>query len=153
MDEPKLFPAWRQAAKEFIEAAFSDGEIIPKSWFEKAFDMPPITGKMTQEELNNRQLKWLSAITDLRDFILENHAIYLHTVQGQGYMLVPPKDQTRIAQEKYEREAKASYKQASLRLKHVRFSELTDEQRRENMDAIAKLSMLRGMQKGALSNE
>lgn len=146
-----LFPAWKQAVKEFIDAGFKDGEIVQHSWFESALGLNPMTGMATMEQVKKRQFDWLTGISNLRETLLEDHSIYLHSVHGQGYMLAPPGDQTRLAQEKFERESATTYRQAAMRLRHVRVEVLTEAQRRENMDAVAKLSMLRGMQKGAIT--
>lgn len=43
-----------------------------------------------------------------------------------------------------------TFKSVGQRLKNIRAGELTDSQRRENIDAVAKVSMLRGMTRKAL---
>jgi len=145
-----LFPEWRQAVKDFFDEGFGEGDVVSKSWLEMHFGMEPIAGPMTAEDFQERQFEWLRNMEAFRAELLENHQIFLSVVFGEGYRVVPPGEQTELAQEKFEREAAKAYKRAALTLKNVRQDQLTDAQRKENMDAIAKLSMLRGMQKGAL---
>lgn len=150
MDEPKLLPEWRQAVKDYLAAGFKPGDVISRSWFERHFDMPELDSDqpLTVSEFQDRQFKWLQNIEAFRAELLEEHQICLANVHGTGYRVVPPGEQTGLAQDKFESEARKAYKRAAKTLRHVRMSELTDDQRKENMDAVAKLSMLRGMHKG-----
>jgi hypothetical protein len=145
-----LYPEWRQAVRDFFEDKFKEGDVISKTWLEAHFGMEPIDGLMSAEDFQKRQFEWLQNVESFRTELLEQHQICLSVVYGEGYRVVPPGEQTTLAQEKFEREAAKAYKRAALTLKNVRQDQLTDAQRKENMDAIAKLSMLRGMHKGAL---
>ncbi len=147
-----LFPDWRQAVKEFLKANFKEGDLIPKDWLEKQFRMEELDDSkpMLPADWSARQFVWMRNMEAFRSELLERHQIYLSNVLGQGYRIVPPREQTSAAQEKFDREAKKSFRQAANTLKNVKISELNEAERRENLDAIAKLSMLRGMQKTAL---
>lgn len=147
-----LFPQWRQAVKEFLDAGFVAGDVIPRAWLEAHFAMPELDEDrpLLPAAYNARQFVWLRNLEAFRGELLGRHQIYLSTVIGEGYRIVPPAEQTAAAQDKFEREAKKSYRVAANTLKNIKVSELTDAERRENLDAIAKLSMMRGMQKTAL---
>lgn len=147
-----LLPRWRQAIADYFAAQFKDGDIVSHAWLEEHFGLEALgdDSKLTAQDFKERQFKWLACIENFKRELLEQHQIFLASVHGEGYRVTPPAEQTAIAAEKYETEAKRSYRTAALRLKNVRLTELTDDQRRENMDAIVKLSMLRGMQKTAL---
>lgn len=145
MDHTTLFPQWKQAAVDFLASDFKDGVIVPKAWFEKALGLSPVVGKMTQESFQKRQLEFMSGMDGLRSFLLLNHNIYLHTVHRQGYLVAPPSEQTALSVDKFERDAISAFKNTALRLRHIRLNEMDDAQRKENTDAVAKLSMLRGM--------
>ncbi|MBY0238469.1 MAG: hypothetical protein K2X55_04060, partial [Burkholderiaceae bacterium] len=150
--ELPLLPEWRQAVKDFFKAQFKAGDIVQRAWLESHFGMAVLDEKkpLLPADWNSRQFVWLRNLDAFRAELLEKHQIYLSNVVGEGYRIVPPAEQTSIAQEKFEREAKKSYRVAANTLKNVRLCELTDEQRKENLDAIAKLSMLRGMNKAVM---
>lgn len=150
--EITLFPQWRQAVKDFLGAGFSAGDVIPRAWLEEHFGMSALdeAKPLLPAAYNARHFVWLRNLEALRSELLERHQIYLSTVIGEGYRIVPPSEQAAAAQDKFDREAKKSYRVAANTLKNIKVSELTDAERRENLDAIAKLSMMRGMQKTAL---
>ena len=58
--------------------------------------------------------------------------------------------QTALATKEFERDAGKAFRAVGQRLRNVRLHELTDDQRRENSDAVAKVSQLRGMARKAL---
>ena len=150
--EVTLFPEWRQAVKDFLAAGFKEGDIVPHAWLEQHFGMAALEEDkpLLPAAYNARNFSWLRNVDALRTELLEVHQIFLSSVIGQGYRLVPPREQTAAAQEKFERESRKSFRRAATTLRHIRMSELTDAERKENIDAVAKLSMLRGMQKTAL---
>lgn len=151
MDEPTvtILPEWKQAIRDFIAADFKPGDVVSHAWLEAHFGMEPINGdqRLTLAEFQERQFEWLKNMDAFRAELLEKHQVFLSNVHGEGYRIVPPAEQTALAQDKFEAEAKKAYRRAAVTLRNVRLSELTDEQRRENTDAIAKISMLRGMHK------
>jgi hypothetical protein len=150
MEELKLHPEWKQAIKDFLEAGFKEGDVITHEWLEAHFGMDALSDDepLMLADYQERQFTWLRNIESFRSELLEVHQIFLSSVHGEGYRIVPPYEQTGLAQEKFERDASKAYRKAANTLKNVRLVELTDAQRKENADAIAKLSMLRGMQKG-----
>lgn len=152
-EETTLLPEWRQAVEDFLSAGFNQGDLVTHAWLEQHFGMPALAENkpMLPAEWNVRQFAWLRNVDAFKAELLERHQICLTTVIGHGYRIVPPREQTELAQDKFEREAKKSYRRAATTLKHVRVSELTDDERRENLDAIAKLAMLRGMHRTALA--
>lgn len=151
-DSTTLLPEWRQAVKDFLAAGFKEGDIVPHAWLEQHFDMAPLDADrpILPADWSARQFTWLRNIEAFRSELLEQHQIFLSNIIGQGYRLVPPREQTSVAQDKFERDAKKSYRRAATVLKHVRIADLTDAERRENLDAITKIAMLRGMHKTAL---
>lgn len=149
-EELTLLPEWRQAVKDFLAAGFAEGDVVSHAWLEEHFGMAPVAedAPMLPADWNKRQFAWLRNIEAFRSELLEQHQVFLDSVIGQGYRLVPPREQTAAAQDKFERESKKSFRRAATTLRHIRVGELSDSQRKENIDAIAKLSMLQGMFKG-----
>lgn len=150
--ETTLLPEWRQAVKDFLAAGFKEGDLVSHAWLEEHFGMQKLDEDkpLLPADWNARQFEWLRNIEAFRTELLEEHQVFLSNVLGQGYRLVPPREQTAVAQEKFEREAKRSYRKAAATLKHVRVESLTEAERKENLDAIARIAMLRGMHKTAL---
>jgi hypothetical protein len=149
-----LFPPWRQAILDFMAAGFKPGDIVPHAWLAEHFGMPVLHDATTLSvaEYRDRQFQWLANIEAMKAELLEQHQIFLCSVFGQGWRWVPPHEQTGEAVKKFERDARHAYRQVGMRLTHLRIAELTDGQRRENSDAIGRLSLLEGMQKTLVKN-
>lgn len=145
MSEVAIYPAWRQAVQDFL-GEFTYGDLVSHAWLEERFGMLTIddSQRLTANAFRERQFAWLGAIEAFKHSLLTEHQVMLESVRGQGYRWAHPAQQTAIATRELEREAGKVFRQAGSRLKHMRFGELTDEQRRENVDAQAKMSALRG---------
>lgn len=146
-DEPLLYPRWRQAVVEFL-AEFKYGDLVAHEWLESRFGMPTLheTKLLTREQFRDRQFDWLANLDSFKAELLESHQVCLKSVRGQGYRWLSPADQTQFAAKEFEQDARRVFRLAGQRLRNVRFAELSDEDRRQNTDAAAKLSALAGMQ-------
>lgn len=142
----RLFPAWKQAIEDFL-MEFKYGDLVPHEWLEDRFGMPSLSlvGAMTAEEYRDRQWQWVGSMEAFRSELLRDHQVCLQSVRGKGYRWVPPHEQTSFAAKEFEKEAVKLFRQTGQRLRNVRLAELTEDQRRENLDAGAKLVALRGM--------
>lgn len=150
--EPKvlpLHPRWKQAVFDFLADKFQDGDIVTHDWLEThlGFDRLADDAVLTAQEHKERSFRWLQHIEAFKAELLEGHRVLLVSVHGEGYRVAPPAEQTALAMTKFASEVKMSFRRAGSRIKHIRFEALTDDQRKENVDAVAKLSMLRGMTK------
>jgi hypothetical protein len=148
-DDLQLSPLWRQAVRDFMAEGFAPGEIVHHEWLEQHFGLDAVddSAMLTVAEHRKRQFKYLQSVEAFKQELLEAHRVCLLSVMGKGYRITPPSEQTALSMNKFEAEAVRVFRKAALRIKHVRVEELTDDQRRENIDAAAKLSHLRGMQK------
>ncbi len=144
-----LHPAWKQAVQDFLQAGFKPGDVISHAWLAEHFGLPMMddAARLTAGEYRDRQFLWLAHIEAVKTELLQQHQILLRSVFGEGYRWVPPGEQTGVAVEEFEREARRAYRKAGQRLTHLRAGELTDTQRQENLDAVGRLSMLQGMHK------
>lgn len=151
MSDVSILPGWRQAASDLLQE-FGYGDLIPLDWLEGKFGMPSLTDshRMTAEQFKERQFEWLANVEAFKDFLLKEHQVCLQSVRGKGYRWVPPHEQTALAVRDFERDARRVFRQTGSKLRNLRHTELTDEQRRANLDATAKLSALVGMTKSAL---
>jgi len=139
----KLFPAWKQAVRDFLNE-FKYGDIVSHEWLADHFSMVLQDEKLSAAEFRARQFEWLSSIEGFKDQLLRDHQVMLQSVRGEGYRWCAPEEQTRIATVEFERDMRRTFRATAMRLRHVRIEELTGEQRQENADAIAKLSVLQG---------
>lgn len=146
-----LFPAWRQAVQDFL-STFKYGDLVSHDWLEAHFGMLTIedSERLTANAFRARQFAWLANIEAFKHELLTTQQVCLESVRAEGYRWVPPHEQTNFAAKQFERDAGRVFRTAGHRIKNVRLGELTDEQRRENADAAAKLSALSGMSKKAL---
>lgn len=146
-----LFPAWKQAVKDFL-SMFKYGDLVPHDWLEAHFGMLTIEDgeRLTANAFRARQFAWLAAIEAFKHELLTAHQVCLESVRGEGFRWVPPQEQTGMATVGFERDARKTFRAVGQRLKNIRLGELNDGQRRENIDAVAKISQLRGMTRKAL---
>ena len=152
MSDAVKFPTWKQAAEDFL-AEFKYGDMVTHAWMEQRFGMPSLGDyqRMTPEEFRDRQFEWLANVEAFKAALLKEHQVCLQSVRGEGYRWVPPHEQTGVAVKEFESSARKVFRTAGNKLRNLRHLELTDEQRRANMDAIAKVSALSGMTGRALS--
>ena len=151
MSELKKSPSWKQAANEFLDD-FKYGDMVTHAWMEQRFGMPSITEshRMTVEQFRERQFEWLANVEAFKAEVLKEHQVCLQSVRGEGYRWVPPHEQTSVAVKEFESSVSRVFRTAGNKLRNLRHLELTDDQRRSNMDAIAKVSALTGMSNKAL---
>ena len=65
--QPKLYPAWRQALSELLLADLQPGTVIEKTWLEEKFDIKPPT---TIAEAEKNQSVFRFFIWKLREELL-----------------------------------------------------------------------------------
>lgn len=146
MSELTKYPAHKQAVEDFIKE-FKYGDLVGHDWLEERFGMPSVgeSKLLTQEQFKARQFEWLASVEAFKDELLKEHQVCLQSVRGRGYRWVPPHEQTGVAMDELGRNVRKVFRGAGQKLKHLRITELTDEQRKTSLDAVAKLSALQGM--------
>lgn len=142
MSEVKLFPAWKQAVRDFL-AEFAYGDTVTHEWLAEHFGLPLPDEKMSAAAFRARQFEWMAAVEGFKTTLLHDHQVMLQTVWGEGYRWTHPGEQTAAATREFEREAGKAFRAAGSRLRNIRLNELTDDQRRANADAMAKMASLR----------
>lgn len=144
-------PRWKQAVEDLL-AEFGYGEMVTHEWMEKRFGMPSLddSQRLTVEQFRDRQFEWLANVEAFKAALLKDHQVCLQSVRGEGYRWVPPHEQTGVAVKEFESNARKVFRAAGSKLRNLRHLELTDDQRRANMDAVAKVSALSGMAVKAL---
>lgn len=152
MSEVIKYPGHKQAVEDFLKA-FKYGDLVGHEWLEARFGMPSMgeSKSLTVDQFRDRQFEWLANVEAFKAELLRDHQVCLQSVRGRGYRWVPPHEQTGVAMEELGRGVRKVFRGAGQKLRHLRITELTDDQRRDNLDQVAKLSALHGMTKKALS--
>lgn len=151
MSEVTKYPVHKQAVEDFLKE-FKYGDLVGHDWLEARFGMPSMGEfkSLTVEQFRDRQFEWLANVEAFKAKLLRDHQVCLQSVRGRGYRWVPPHEQTGVAMEELGRGVRKVFRGAGQKLRHLRITELTDDQRRDNLDQVAKLSALHGMAKKAL---
>lgn len=146
--ETKLYPSWRQALNDLELAGIEPGQSIDKSWLETAFGIKPAQ-TITDAERNRALFR--SSIWELRNALLTKHKLMLRAVDGVGYRVIDPDKQTDIALRDRGSEIARALDKLHQEVSFVRTDLLTDDQRKANADAVAKVGALMGMTRKQLS--
>ncbi|WP_236183366.1 hypothetical protein [Pseudomonas juntendi] len=152
MSDVTKYPGHKQAVEDFLKA-FKYGDLVGHEWLEARFGMPSMgeSKSLTVDQFRDRQFEWLANVEAFKAELLRDHQVCLQSVRGRGYRWVPPHEQTGVAMEELGRGVRKVFRGAGQKLRYLRITELTDDQRRHNLDQVAKLSALHGMTNKALS--
>lgn len=137
-----LYPAWREALKQWPSSGFTWGDTIPHEWFYEAFRLEPVRDEMTVKEAESIRLKFLGQFESFRRALLEEHRQDLCSVRGYGYEIVTPAEASRRATDDEMHEVRKAMRNLRRRLTFVALEQMTDEQRRENADLLARAASL-----------
>lgn len=136
--------ACRQVVDAYLSEGLPDGRVITR---EQIADRMGIQPPRAVHEVQGYQLKLLQAVQNIRQELLEKHSIYLHPDGRGGLIVAPPEDQTDIVMKVGQREMKRTLAYMMRGVSHVRTNAMSDEARRKNSDAQAKLAALSKMHK------
>ena len=141
------YPPWRAALESFLRQGWKCGEVIPHEWFWEAFGMKKPLADTPLALAEREKYKFLKQFEPLRFALLKEHKIYLFNEFSVGYRIVPPSDQTRTAYAEGVREVRKAMRKMAAGITFIDLGALTDQQRRENAEAMARLSMLETMRR------
>jgi len=131
-----------------IVSEFAPGELITHDYMMELFQIsyPQIIGYKSTDtflvDYQNIQFRYMSAIDKLRDELLTNEMYYLRNIRGDGYVLMPPKDQVQYAFDKAIDDIKKDIRSAKDIMLNVRTDMIPVELQSKNHDLIARLSGL-----------
>lgn len=151
METTTLYPSWKQARKALKdEGLLAAGTVIPK---DVLLNMLGINEATTIEQFQRNQFDFLREFDALRTSLLEDECVMLRAIPGIGYEVVPPEAQTGRAVQDRMHKVKKEVRKMCTELKHVQYDRLTDNQRTENANAIAKAGQFASMiRRNALPN-
>lgn len=131
-----------KALEQFFADKFADGQLISHAWLEWALNLPK---PKTAKEMVNCQFIILDRVEQFKEALLTKHQIYIVSVRGQGYRIVPPSDQAFIAVDNAMRGVRREFNKCQEVMKNTRFAELDTDQAKRHTDAQVKVSALTGM--------
>lgn len=99
---------------------------------------PPETG--THDDFIAYSFELLQAMDSLKTELLTEYRILLSNVKGRGYLLVEPHQQTDFAMQKFISIVKRACQKAQDEMEFINYGLLTQEQRKRNIEAKAKLA-------------
>ena len=145
--ELEKYPAWRNALVSFRQAKFPYGHIVTHEWLFEAFGLTMPQAETPWAKAKQAQLEYMTNVIHLREVLQLEDLLYLETEHTVGYRIVAPSEQTAHAMAVASRRVLKALKSAARAVSYIRQDELTDQQRRENMDARAKISSVTGLTK------
>lgn len=134
-----------EAARQIATSNFTYGDVLTYDFLYQAFgiDKPNITTPL--ERAHKSQWQFLSCIKKLEEFLLEVKLMAIMNIRGEGYQIVHPSEQTRWAEHEGMTEISKAFSKMHKRQINVNHSLLTSEQRKENVDALSRATMLESM--------
>lgn len=143
-------PAWKDAVVAFLEEGFAPGSVVTHDWLYGHFGVLPPSKCKGYEAIRSSQLMYLQHLECFKRELLEEHQIALSAARGKGYYVVPPSEQTLWAEETMKADLRKALRTGKNRLVNIRMDELSDEQKKENLDARARLSFFRKQTRKAI---
>lgn len=142
----QMYPPWREALEQFRKAGFAYGQVVPSQWFYDAFGIPMPKPDTPYERGREWELERLDQFTAMRKVLLEEDKMYLRAVRI-GYEIVLPSQQTALVYKTGLKRARKALRDMGRGLVNVDLVQLTDEQRKQNADALARLAQLKSISK------
>lgn len=139
MDELPLHPIWRDVLRRWPEYGFTWGDVIPHEWFFDVFELPRIdVDRMTVKQAQTIELKMLGYRTEFIRALRIERRMHLVNVPGVGYEIVTPGEQSRRVYDDFNAELKKASRNLADGLRYVNVAMLSDDERRENADLLAR---------------
>lgn len=132
----------------FDAAGFTYGEEISHEWITSAagLEYPKLQDIKTQGQLKRAvdryQLAKMAAIEALRDYALVERRMYLQSINGTGYRIVMPGEQTDAALRYGMKQVLRGFERTRAGVSNVNTHLLTHEERARNASVQAKIAGL-----------
>lgn len=147
----EVVPAWQGAGESIVRERIPYGTILSHAELAKKFGMThPSEERNGAYELGGRglvtymkalekfDLTFMGNMENLRKYLLAKHKLCLDNVRGQGYRIVPPKEQTHLGLVTLSKEVKRAINKSKDIISNVRVERLTKEEMKEHADGVAR---------------
>ena len=108
------------------------------------------------DQIKKYGIKRMSAIEGLKEYALEERNMYLHSVQGEGYRIAHPNEQTDLSVERGMKMIKKGLSHAERGVTHINRALLSVEEQAYNLSVKARmagLALMMGRKNNLLSND
>ena len=136
-----------------ISSRFSGGELIPHEWLKKRFGIAELDFNDFESQgefikaLQEQQFAYMACVEKLRCKLLDEMQICISNVWGDGYRIIPSKEQTRYGYDGFIKDMNKSIREANAIMNNV--ASVDAEQQAKDNDLRAKFAMLSQMIKSA----
>ena len=144
----QLFPAWREAAKKFLEEEFTPDDIIEHSWFFEALGLEQPIDDMPKHKFDTIQLAYMANMEALKEYLLQEEKICLISEWGIGYRILQPQKQAEYAEKTLHTKLQKSMRKAVSRLVTTSMEKLDVRERQDHADTMARVAGLRVLLRG-----
>ena len=129
-----------RAMQAFSLAGYGYGDTIRTEWFAGQFDLAK---PVTAADLDRYRMLYAQYLGRLKQRLLIEKHIALRTKPGVGQEIVRPAEQTAWAMEDARSVITSEIEKARDRVSNINLEQLSEGEKAENRDAIAKLSFFR----------
>ena len=138
-----LYPGWKEAVRVLVEEGLTFGDTVTKERIAELANVKPPAG--TYADAKRYDIEVLRVTSEVKAALLTAHSMLLDANGNGAYQVVKPEDQTAVAVDKGTKALKREMVKMAMSAQFVRRDMLTDEQRKENADACAKIAFMAGM--------
>jgi len=142
MQEPTLFPAWKQAVKVLLGEGLTFGSAVSRK---RIADLCGVKPPQSIEDVRRYDLELLQCITEIKDALLTAHCMLLVSDNKGGYIVIAPESQTQYAVDSGVKAIGREMKKMAMAVSFTKTELLSSAERAKNADAQAKISLLAGM--------
>lgn len=140
--ETELFPAWRQAVKTLVDSGITFGSTVTRAEIVELCRVKPAQSIQDVQRFN---LEVLACVSEIKETLLTAHSMLLVSDRAGGYVVIHPRDQTKVAVDMGMKAISREMKKMAMATTFVRSDMLTSDERAKNADAQAKISRLADM--------
>jgi hypothetical protein len=127
----------KNAYHHFCREGFEYGQVVNKEWFMDKFGLPE---PQTIREANDVSMLYAQYMGTLRKLLLTENKVALRTKHGVGQEVVKPSEQTDWAMREVKSRIALEIEKAYDRIMYINRESLSEDEHKENRDALAKLS-------------
>lgn len=144
-DEIDLLPGWRRALRMFEADGLRSGDVVSDAWLDLHLGVErPELGSAA--DFRRIELRRFQQFKRFEEELLEQHQLALRrNADVEGYEVLSAAEQLQHATSEGVRRLRAAFRWTTRVLANTNTEALTDAQRAQHADAMAKLSRLRSM--------
>lgn len=129
-----------------VSRLFSDGDLISHEWLKKKFCIKKLDANDFEssddflEAVKLQQFEYMSLVENLRDMLIQDFNVCIKNVVGEGYSIIPPKEQTKYGFDLLTKEISKTFRDCNKIMNNVR--NVTFDQQSKDNDLRAKAAMM-----------